>query len=90
MPFALIEALLAGTPVVATEAGGVLDLLADSQDGMLVPRGDAAALYEGLCSALDLPLEREERAVRAEGRFGLEQMGRAHLGLIEQMVGFVS
>ena len=90
MPFALIEALLAGTPVVATDAGGVVDLLADPRDGCLVPKGDAAALYEGLCATLDLPLDREERAVRAEGRFGLEQMGRAHLELIEQMVGSVS
>ncbi len=87
MPFALIEALLAGTPVVATDAGGVVDLLADPRDGCLVPKGDAAALYEGLCATLDLPLDREERAVRAEGRFGLEQMGRAHLALIEQLVG---
>ena len=82
MPFALIEALLAGTPVVATDAGGVVDLLADPRDGCLVPKGDAAALYEGLCSALDLPLEREERAARSEGRFGLEQMGRTNAGLV--------
>lgn len=90
MPFALVEALMAGTPVVATEAGGVVDLLVDQRDGRLVPKGDASALYEGFCTTLEQPLEREERAIRAEARFGLEQMGRAHLGLIEQMVGFVS
>ena len=87
MPFALIEALLAGTPVVATDAGGVVDLLADPRDGCLVPKGDAAALYNELCATLEQPLNRKERAVRAEVRFGLEQMGRAHLALIEQMVG---
>lgn len=90
LPFALIESLLAGTPVVASEAGGVVDLLADPRDGCLVPKGDAAALYEGLCATLEQPLNREERASRAEGRFDLEQMGRAHLELIEQMVGSMS
>ena len=87
MPFALVEALLAGTPVVATKAGGVVDLLADQRDGRLVPKGDVAALYETLCAALAEPPQRRERASRADGRFGLEKMGRAHWSLIRELVG---
>jgi glycosyltransferase involved in cell wall biosynthesis len=87
MPFALIETLLAGTPVVATDAGGVVDLLADPRDGRLVPKGDAAALYEALCATLGESPKRKERASRAECRFGLEQMGHAHFALIEQSIG---
>ena len=90
MPLALIEALLAGTPVVATEAGGVVDLLEDPRDGWLVPRGDSGALYRALCATLDEPVEREERAARAQRRFDLERMGRAHLALIRELVGDVS
>lgn len=80
MPFALVEALLAGTPVVATEAWGVVDLLADQRDGRLVPKGDPSAL----CATLSDPVERVERG---EDRFGLEHMGSAHLDLIKNLVG---
>ncbi|WP_157789615.1 glycosyltransferase family 4 protein [Candidatus Microthrix parvicella] len=90
MPLALIEALLAGTPVVATEAGGVVDLLEDPRDGRLVPRGNVEALFHALCVALDEPVEREERAARARGRFDLERMGRAHLALVRELVGDVT
>ncbi len=78
MPFALVEALRAGTPVVATEAGGVVDLLGDPRDGRLVRKGDAQALYDALCGELAEDPNRIERVVRAERRFGLEKMGRAH------------
>lgn len=87
MPFALVEALLAGTPVVATAAGGVVDLLADQRDGMLVPKGDAPSLYEALCATLQQGLAPRERAERAGRRFSFEGMGRAHLALIQEVVG---
>ena len=87
MPFALIEALLAGTPVVATVAGGVVDLLANSADGRLVPKGNSTALYEALCETLDESPSRDARAQRATHRFGLGEMGRAHLALIDDLIG---
>ena len=89
MPFALIEALLVGAPVVATAAGGVVDLLVDSLDGRLVPKGDADDFYSALCDTLEEPQRREERAARAAARFDLESMGNAHLALIEELAGRV-
>lgn len=86
MPFALVEALMAGTAVVATAAGGVVDLLSDSRDGFFVPKGDAPALYEALCDTLDEPQQRQERAARAEDRFDLEAMGMAHLSLLRELL----
>ena len=49
-PFGLvgIEALAAGTPVVASEIGGVPTWLADGQGGFLVPPGDERALAHAL------------------------------------------
>jgi glycosyltransferase involved in cell wall biosynthesis len=39
-----LEALAAGCPVVASAAGGLLDLVRHDETGLLVPPGDAAAL----------------------------------------------
>jgi glycosyltransferase involved in cell wall biosynthesis len=40
----IVEAMLAGTPVVATHGGGVDEIITDGQDGFLVPPADPAAL----------------------------------------------
>jgi phosphatidylinositol alpha-mannosyltransferase len=44
----LTEAFAAGTPVVASDIAGYRDVVTDGVDGVLVPRGDAAALGEAL------------------------------------------
>src|SRR6185503_15100133 len=43
-PVALIEAMAAGVPGVATDVGGVRDVILDPSMGVVVPSGDAAAL----------------------------------------------
>lgn len=43
-PVTIIEALAAGRPVVATDVGGVRDVVRDGVDGYLVPVGDADAM----------------------------------------------
>jgi glycosyltransferase involved in cell wall biosynthesis len=43
-PHAVVEALAVGTPVLATDAGGVAEVVADGVNGLLVPPGDAEAL----------------------------------------------
>jgi glycosyltransferase involved in cell wall biosynthesis len=40
----IVEAMIAGTPVVATRGGGVDEIITDGQDGFLVPPADPAAL----------------------------------------------
>jgi glycosyltransferase involved in cell wall biosynthesis len=44
----LVEAMLAGRPVVATDAGGVPEVVTDGETGVLVPPGDARALGDAL------------------------------------------
>ncbi len=43
-PHMLVEALALGTPVIATETGGVSEIVRDGENGLLVPPGDPAAL----------------------------------------------
>jgi glycosyltransferase involved in cell wall biosynthesis len=53
MPGVLIEAGLSGVPVVASTVGGVPEVVADGETGVLVPPGDADALAAALRRVLD-------------------------------------
>jgi glycosyltransferase involved in cell wall biosynthesis len=48
IPIALMEALAAEIPVVATAISGIPELVRDGETGLLVPERDAAALAEAL------------------------------------------
>jgi glycosyltransferase involved in cell wall biosynthesis len=48
----LLDAMLAGVPVVATAAGGVVEVVRDGVDGLLVPVGDGAALGAAIVRVL--------------------------------------
>jgi glycosyltransferase involved in cell wall biosynthesis len=85
LPVSLIEAAAAGVPAVATAVGGVPELVADGETGLLVPPGDTAALAAALGRLIAEPdraleLGRAARA-RAEERFSLERQVDALLGL---------
>jgi glycosyltransferase involved in cell wall biosynthesis len=43
-PHTVVEALAAGTPVIATAVGGIPEVVRDGENGLLVPAGDADAL----------------------------------------------
>jgi glycosyltransferase involved in cell wall biosynthesis len=51
-PVALIEAAAAGRPVVATEVGGVRDVVREAETGFLVPPGNAEALADRIVAVL--------------------------------------
>jgi glycosyltransferase involved in cell wall biosynthesis len=65
LPFAVLEAMAHALPVVATRTGGVPELVADGETGLLVEPGDAAAL----AAALDR-LARAPALADAMGRAG--------------------
>jgi glycosyltransferase involved in cell wall biosynthesis len=52
-PVALIEALAAARPVVATRVGGTPDLLREGARGRLVPPGDPRALADAVLETLE-------------------------------------
>lgn len=59
MPNALMEAGAAARPAVATDVGGVREVLRDGEGGLVVPPGDPEALAEGMRRLMAMgPLER--------------------------------
>jgi glycosyltransferase involved in cell wall biosynthesis len=68
MPVAVLEAMAAGCPVVATSVDGTRALIRDGIHGWLVPPEDAEALTAAITSALRDPLERSRRGQAAQER----------------------
>jgi glycosyltransferase involved in cell wall biosynthesis len=44
-------------PVIASAAGGIVDVVTDGETGLLVPPGDAVALARAIRRAMDEPEE---------------------------------
>jgi len=59
LPVALIEAMAAGKPVISSDVGGVVDLILDGDNGLLVPTNDAKALAEATIYLLEHPDRRK-------------------------------
>jgi glycosyltransferase involved in cell wall biosynthesis len=53
LPMVLLEALAAGRPVVATNVGGISEVVRDGHNGFLVPSRDSAALASSLSRLLN-------------------------------------
>lgn len=68
MPNALMEAMAAGRPLVATAVDGVLDLVTDGEEALLVPPGDGAALARALRTILTDPALADRLGRRARER----------------------
>jgi glycosyltransferase involved in cell wall biosynthesis len=77
-PIAILEAMQAGLPVVATSVGGVPEAVADGVTGRLVPAGDAEALATALMQLLADPEARSRMgaagAAMVRERFALDPM----------------
>ncbi len=65
LPVALLEAMLAGVPVVATAVGGVPEVVHDGETGILAPPRDSAGLASGILSCAKNPARAQEMAARA-------------------------
>ncbi len=50
---ALIEAMAAGLPVIASRVGGIPALVEDGKNGLLVPAGDSSALADAIRKVID-------------------------------------
>ncbi len=78
LPYAIMEAMLAGIPIIATSVGGAQDLIDDGENGILIPPGDSGAVVEPILKLMDDLKLKEQFSVKSEKkimeRFGLNSM----------------
>jgi glycosyltransferase involved in cell wall biosynthesis len=77
---AIVEAMAAGLPVVASSSEGALEIIEDGLTGKLVPVDDPEALAQAIIDLLDDPVEcsrlGSNAQVAARERYSLERMAR--------------
>jgi glycosyltransferase involved in cell wall biosynthesis len=84
-PLSIIEAMLAGLPVVATDVGSIREAVVDGETGLLVPSGDAAALTAALRRLVDDPGLRARLGAAGRARARREFTARAMAARYERL-----
>ena len=84
----VIEAQASGVPVVATKVGGVVDIIDDGIDGLLVPPGDAESMAEGIIRVLrdqELSSALAKNAyLKVLSKFTLEKMAEKTIAIYQE------
>ncbi len=90
LPVSVIEAMRAGLPVVATDVGGMTELVIEGCSGFLVGPGDVQSLGERLAGLIADPALRERMGFEARNRyqqyFTLQENGNRLLGIYRQLL----
>jgi len=91
IPNALLEAMAAARPCVATRVGGNAEVLEDGRTGWLVPPQDPEALAGAIAEALDRPEEAARRGAAARAAMiaerSIEAMVHRHEAFYRRALG---
>ena len=78
MPNALLEAMAAGCPIIASDVDGICELIEDGEHGWLVPAENEDALVKAIEVALGDPVEGKRRGLNSkklvQEKYSLEAM----------------
>jgi glycosyltransferase involved in cell wall biosynthesis len=89
-PVALIEAMASGVPGVATDVGGVRDVVPDADRGSVRPFGDADGLAADVIALLEDPVRRARVAAAARqtalARFRFGRLAHDIAGLYRELL----
>jgi glycosyltransferase involved in cell wall biosynthesis len=86
----VVEAMAAGVPVVAADAGGPSEVVTDGVDGLLYPMGDVDALAERLGQLASDPTLRAELVAqghRTVSLYGPERMAAEVQAVYAELLG---
>jgi glycosyltransferase involved in cell wall biosynthesis len=90
LPLSILEAMAAGLPVVASNVGGVSEVVLDGDTGLLVPPGDAQSFAAAIERLLEDPVLRgrlgEAGRIRVAEHFDLAAVHQAHLDLYRRVL----
>jgi L-malate glycosyltransferase len=88
---ALLEAMACGLPAIASRAGGMVDVIDDRHDGLLVAAADSGALTRAIEELVNSPALRSsvgaQARIKAEQNFSLAAMTRGTLDLYLSSLG---
>jgi len=88
-PMTLLEAMACGKPVVATRNGGLPELVADGETGVLASPGDAVGLAEALRGYVRSDARRQAHGAAGrtlvERRFRIRDCAEAYLALFDEL-----
>jgi glycosyltransferase involved in cell wall biosynthesis len=91
VPIALMEAMAASVPIVASDCGSVRDIVTDGKEGFVVPVRDSHLLADRLrLLAGDDQLRRrlgKSARSRAEREFSIEKTARGYEQLLAELAG---
>ena len=87
LPLVALEAMACGLPVVATDVGGIKEILL-REYGKLVPPNDPQLLAEAVLdfSAVDFSSRREELRARVEEKFSWETNVERLMEIYEELI----
>ncbi len=85
LPLALLKAMGAGRPAVATRVSGVREVIADGVNGRLVAPGDAGALAGAILAAYKNPARRAQWAAAARETVKAQYSQEAMLARLEEL-----
>jgi len=77
-PYSILEAFAKGKPIIASDLGGMKELIGDSERGILVPPGDVQALAEAMQWMKNHPAEVKEIGKEAYEYVRLEHSPEYH------------
>jgi glycosyltransferase involved in cell wall biosynthesis len=90
LPLAVIEAMAAGIPVIASAVGSVPELVRDGDTGFLIPPADEVALAHRLGYVFEDPARAAAVARRGcdavRGRYAIERTARGYETLFEELM----
>jgi glycosyltransferase involved in cell wall biosynthesis len=88
---AALEAMAAGVPVLASNAGPLAEVVSDGVSGLVLPPGEPVAWAEAMVDLATNPARRhqlgEQARTHAQQRFSVEEMADRTVGVYQEVLG---